>query len=254
MVDASSAYPSGCTLIGIKYSPWSYRARWGLDLKGVSYTYREYLPMLGEPLLRLQTGKLSGKLTVPVLIHGDLVLTDSLDILRHADRMGTEGPALFPAGHDGEVHRVWWLARDVLVAGRTRTTRRVLANRQALEENVPFKLPRPLRRTMVPLTIAGANYLLDKHGESTDDTTLEARMAEALEGLRQQLDGGEYFVGSGLTAADLAVVSALQFVKPMSERYIRLGKANAECWNEFRLAGAFEDLIAWRDDIVAKHR
>lgn len=210
--------------------------------------------MLGEPLLRLATRKFRGPISVPVLTHGDLVLTDSLDIVRYADRVGTAGRPLFPEGRDGDVHRVWWLARDILNAGRTRTTRRIVASDAAIAENIPFNLPSPMDQALLPLTVVGAKYILGKYDAGHDDTTLEAQMAVGLEALHDLLAGRDWFVGDHITAADLAAVSALQVVQPMDERYVQLGEANQLCWRDPRLSDAFSDLIAWRDRVVGLYR
>jgi glutathione S-transferase len=35
-------------LLALPYSPWSEKARWALDVRGVPYRYRHYQPLLGE--------------------------------------------------------------------------------------------------------------------------------------------------------------------------------------------------------------
>ena len=79
-------------------------------------------------------------------------------------------------------------------------------------------------------------------------------MALALERIRRALGDGDHFVGGAPTAADLAVVSALQFVEPMNPTYLPLGLANTRCWRDYRLSAAFDDLVAWRDGFVARYR
>ena len=56
-------------------------------------------------------------MTVPLLVHGDEVLMDSVAIARHAERVG-EGPALFAGGCDDEITA--WNERSevVMSAGR----------------------------------------------------------------------------------------------------------------------------------------
>lgn len=41
-------------LVAIDYSPWSEKARWALDARRVPYREEAYLPMIGEPRLRLR--------------------------------------------------------------------------------------------------------------------------------------------------------------------------------------------------------
>src|SRR5262245_37961692 len=97
------------TLIAEYFSPWSEKARWALDHHGLAYKYREHLPLLGEPLLRLRARRLTGRVSVPVLVTPEGVLADSFAIARHADELG-RAPALFPRGCEAEV--AGWNARS----------------------------------------------------------------------------------------------------------------------------------------------
>ncbi len=90
-------------LMGISFSPWSEKARWALDVRRVPYNYRPYQPLLGEPALRWKLGRLTGRVTVPVLTTDDgSVLGDSAEIARWADQHG-EGPRLFPSEHEAKI-------------------------------------------------------------------------------------------------------------------------------------------------------
>ena len=53
--------------------------------------------MIGEPLLRLRAKRLTGKITVPILIEDGVVIEGSLRIARHADG------DLFPEGLEGDI-------------------------------------------------------------------------------------------------------------------------------------------------------
>ena len=158
----NAPYGSSCTVFGMSFSPWTYRARWALKLRGVSHRFKTYTPMIDEPRLRLVTKNFSGSLSVPVLLHGDLALTDSLDIVRYADRIGTRGTPLFPEGADGHVHRIWWLAREVMMAGRVRSLHRALRDRDALAGYLPFQAPPWLGRRLSFMSELGVRYILRK--------------------------------------------------------------------------------------------
>jgi glutathione S-transferase len=46
----------------------------------------------------------------------------------------------------------------------------------------------------------------------------------------------------------------LQGVAPVADQYIRLGRATRRIWTREALAAEFSELIAWRDELYAKHR
>jgi hypothetical protein len=51
-------------LLALPYSPWSEKARWALDVRGVPYDYRRYQPVLGELALRVKLRHLARHLRV----------------------------------------------------------------------------------------------------------------------------------------------------------------------------------------------
>jgi glutathione S-transferase len=89
--------------------------------------------------------------------------------------------------------------------------------------------------------------------EITRDEHLEL-MERALEELREGLAGGDYLVADQLTYADIAMATSLQFVAPVDERYIRLGRASRKAWSEPALSARYADLVAWRDRLYERHR
>jgi glutathione S-transferase len=97
-------------LVSLKVSPWSERAKWALDHHGLTYDVVEHFPILGERRLRRIVGAGKPKATVPVLIAGDEVLSESWDIASYADRVGT-GAKLFPPGHETAI-RKWTTLAD----------------------------------------------------------------------------------------------------------------------------------------------
>ena len=75
-------------------SPFARRARLTMALKGLSAELRD--PRV-EPSFREDVQRLNPTHTVPVLVDGDVVLTDSSAICQYLDRKVPE-PPLFPAG------------------------------------------------------------------------------------------------------------------------------------------------------------
>ena len=105
-------------LLGLPYSPWTEKARWALEARGITYEKRRYAPLTGELGLRRKLGKWSGVVSVPVLTDDDgRVIGDSADIARWADQHGT-GPTMFPAGDEAAIEGFIALSDRGLVAGR----------------------------------------------------------------------------------------------------------------------------------------
>src|SRR5687767_10818137 len=83
------------TLVSLRYSPWSERARWVLDHHRVPYRVLQHDPFLHELRLRHLAGWPRGRVTVPLLLAGDQRYRTSWDITGHADSIGS-GARLIP--------------------------------------------------------------------------------------------------------------------------------------------------------------
>jgi glutathione S-transferase len=236
-------------LIGLSYSPWSLKARWALDHHRVPYRWREYLPMLGEPLLQARLRR--RRVTVPVLIDEAGVHDDSFDIARRAEAVG-QGAPLFPDALTDAISRWNQTSEDVCAAGRALTTARVLADPAALAESVP--VPPALRRPLRGVATAGARFLTRKYGlrEVDEDAALDT-IGLALEAVREALADGRAYLEGPLTYADFALAVSLQFVQPVAGTYVHLGPASRRCWTRDGLAQAYPDVLAWRDQVFARH-
>ena len=82
-------------LYEIPFSPWSEKARWALQLCGVPYVSRAYQPLISELKLRRMLKRWGGKVTVPVLRDGALVIDGSYEIARYADAHSTSAQRAF---------------------------------------------------------------------------------------------------------------------------------------------------------------
>jgi glutathione S-transferase len=245
-------------LVSISYSPWSLRTRMALQAMGVPYSTYAYTPMLSEPWLRWRLRRLSGPVTVPVLLRDDgPPLTDSFDIVRWGSAQAAE--PLLPAALEDDV-RAWNDVADTLLsAGRLRTTRRVSARPDAVRESLPAPVA-----ALGPLGLAigrqAAGALLRKYGTPDDDAAAcLSRMTAALDQLDQALGSraGEaptetaaprWLVNDTLTYADITVAVGLSFVQPHARH--RLGPASRLCWEEPALAERYAHLLAWRDGVM----
>lgn len=237
-------------LVALSYSPWSEKARWALDHHRVEYRRVEYVPMLGAPLLRAATRRWSGRVTVPVLLGDGPPRLDSWDIALRAEEIG-EGAPLF-AGDRGAIAGWNALSDRALAASRAAAIARVAADPGAQQESLPGLVPSALRPALRPVATVGVGYFRRKYG---GDAPPERALEDALAELREALDarGGEHVLGE-LSYADIAMAAALQFVRPVADRFIRLGPASRRAYSDEALARRYEDLIEWRDRFYDRYR
>jgi len=174
-------------------SPWAWRAMLGLELKGLSYESKILQFSKGEHrspemLARNPRGK------VPVLVHGDVVVYESLAILAYLDRAFPE-PPIFGATPQ-EAAAVWRLVSEhdaYVVPLGTRVIRPLFTSPEAVAEKAD-----DIR--------AGADELHKELG------TVEARLAS----------GGQWLASKAPSAADAAYFVSVQQIlraagKPAAE-------------------------------------
>lgn len=236
------------------FAPWCEKARWALDHHRVPYGYREHVPLTGEPALRMATRRLSGRLTVPLLIDGSEVLMDSVAIARYGERRGM-GAALFPPDHETEITTWNAYSETVMTSGRAMLLPRMSRMPAALREQLPPSIPRVLHGALAPLASVAVAYLMRKYAIQANDAQHEAASREALNALRSVLaDGREFILGRSFSFADIAMATSLQFIQPVAGRYIALGPATREAWTHHGLADAYADLLQWRDRLYDAQR
>ncbi len=236
-------------LYGISYSPWSLRAAWVLRHHQIDYTYREYVPMLSTPLLRLIVRDFSGRLTLPILLDRDVVLRDSVEIAKYADDRGA-GTTMF--GDAEDVVEAWTAtANQICEAGRVITTDAVLSDRAAAREALPGFIPRVVRGLATPIVNVGAWNLARKYA-FVDLDAAHDQMRAALERVANRLVTSDT-LGEQFGWPDVAVCAALQFVEPAAD-WARLGPATRACWTRAELSQEFADVLAWRDRTLQSRR
>ena len=246
-------------LTGLAYSPWTEKARWVLDYHRLPYRYREHLMIFDEPFLRWRLRRLCGGITVPALI--DRVdgttyrLADSWEIAQHADQLGTSAK-LFPKRNLEAIQRYNALSEMALSSGRALLTGRMKDDREALREALPPFIPALLQRHLLWMARLGLWYIVNGFGtRAKGPIEHEADLREVLLTLRRDLkkSNDDYLLGE-FSYADIAMSVTLQFVEPVSDKFKRIGPATRRAWTDPKIAKDFQDLIAWRDRVYAKHR
>jgi len=245
---------SRCDFIALSYSPWSEKARWALDHHRVDYREIEHVPMLGAPLLRARLHRPIGRVTVPALVDRGTVYGDSLEIAKHAERIG-QGEPMFPE----EMHDAiaTWNARSetILDAGRALLVQKVPRSTEAMQEALPAQFPAAVRPHLLFMAKMGVRFLEVKYGAADRDAKTERkRISKSLEALRDVLTGPESYVLGRFTHADVVMAVSLQVVRPVSNRWLPLGDATRAAWEEPELADRFADLLEWRDWVYDRHR
>jgi len=238
------------TLVYLSYSPWSAKARWALAHHGISYRKVSYVPMLGEPGLRWRMRRLTGRVTVPVWIDGERVLTDSLEIAREAERLG-KGTPLFPAGADGDIEAWNDLGERMLAVGRARITRRSREDEDLRLELVPPPLRR-VRPLAMRLASLGLRYFERKYG--LDDPRLddEGLLRDGFDRLRAAIGDRGHVLG-GFTYADISMAMPITFIVPPAPPLLRVGEATRRRMGDSGLARDYADLVTWRDGLLRRH-
>jgi len=214
---------------------------------GIEHEWEEYLPMLGEVPLRVRSGTLFGRLTVPVLLRADdTSILDSADIARFADEIGSGSP-LFPDGLDSDIQQWVERAERVHAGGRQSVFANIAHSAEAQEEAAPSWVPGAARR---PVARIGAAYLELKYSRKASLQETRSRMRQTLLELRDALaqhDGDS--VLSSQSFADMAMATALQFIRPVANSHVLLRPATRDAWTMPEVADEFSDLLAWRDSL-----
>lgn len=239
------------TLYGMTYSPWTERARWALDVLGVEYRFKEHVPLLGEALLRRRARQAGlQRVTVPLLVDGDRVVTDSFEIMRFADqradgRLETARPEVAA-----------WVERvePALELIRRRVTRSTLQDAAALKEAATAAAPAFLAGLLRPVAVMGARHIAKKYRFDADaEEATPQVLIETLDALRAALGSGGHVVGDGFTAADILGATLLQGVRPVGG-YVKVGPETKRMWHDPAVAERYADLLAWRDEVYARYR
>ncbi len=196
-----------------RYSTFSWRTRWALKHKGLSFTSR----------LVHQTDKaviaFSGGTTVPIIRDGEIVVRDSWQIADYLERTYAVHPSLF-GGESGRALNLFfnqWVNRSVVGAAFA-----VLAC-DSIEIQDPVDRPyfAELILRLTQLTPAG---LKAQQAQNL------ARLLEVLEPARSTLKRQRYLGGPSPLYADYALGSIFQWARIVSPIRILDGDAILQNW------------------------
>jgi glutathione S-transferase len=241
------------TLVSLRYSPWSERARWALDHHAVAYRLVQHEPFIGELKLRKLAGPRVARATVPLLLHGDERLMDSFEIARWADAHGGASP-LVPVEYAAEITALSAEIGEAMAQGRALVTAGLLADGAALDEALPRAVPALARPLLRSFSRFGTRWFARKYRLGLEDLAASRRaVARTLERFRERYATRAYLF-ERFSYADILFCSLLQGVSPVADRYIRLGPAWRRAWTQPELAERFADLVERRDRLYAEHR
>lgn len=241
-------------LTAIAFSPWSEKARFALDHHRCDYRELAYEPILGEYVLRWQMRRPFGRLTVPVLRDGDRWLTDSFEIARHAESIG-RGTPLFPKDRLAEIAAWNQRSEAALAAGRAILMQGFAQTRELAIAALPDRIPEALKPLFLPVGQWRLRSFMAKYSIRAGDRAPFAVLTAELDALEQALAGGRYLVGDAFSHADIAMALTLQQVHPVDPSYIvRMAGLGPAGMNVPELESRYAGLIAWRDELYARHR
>jgi glutathione S-transferase len=239
-------------LISLNVSPFSDRSKWVLKHHKIDYKRTEHLIIFGNPLLRIKLKKISGKVTVPVYIDGEVKLMDSFDIAIHVNRKGTGG-TLFPHENVEKIKQWNSISEDICNAGRAIVTQKVTQNKDVLKFLLPPQIPPMFKGSLTSLVTVGTNYLTKKY--QLNSKTLSEReedLRTALLKVRDGLKNSKYLLGA-FTYADITIACALQMLTPYEKSFLGKNSELKKCWTHDKLASEFSDLLQWRDEVYKNH-
>lgn len=206
--------------------------------------------MIGEPLLRLRAKRLTGKITVPILIEDGGVIEGSLRIAEHADGEG-EGDRLFPDGTRGDIESWHELAEEAMIIAR----KFVVARTAESEDVLRASLPKALRGVPGALASArmGTAFFRRKYALDAMEPSKEP-IVRFLDRLRQALKSSPHVLGEAFTFADVIAATTLQCVRPAKAEHWAIEEGLRPAWTDDELASKYEDLLRWRDEVFSQSR
>ncbi|QJQ95902.1 MULTISPECIES: glutathione S-transferase N-terminal domain-containing protein [Halomonadaceae] len=182
---------------GLRFSPYCWRVKFALAHKGLDYQTRPWR------FSEKQALEFSGQSTVPVMVDGEEVVSDSYEILRYLDRNYPDKPLLGGVDAEARARFFKFYAERSLAPAIMRTIVMDLLNAIAPEDRDYFRESREKRF---------GRSLEDLHSPSKGLSMLD----QALEPMRGRLAESDFLDGDAPAAADYLVVGSFMWARVVS--------------------------------------
>ncbi len=210
-----------------------------LEAKNFDYQAIEITPGLGQVAIFT----LSGQRQLPVLKHGEIVISDSSAIIGYLEKLKPE-PKLIPK-HPKEKALVQ-LIEDWADTTMAKATRNALIKAAAIDPDLllgllPNEVPTQLRNFIgeLPCEIISDLSGLIHEGEST-------ALLSNLEELSHSVQSSKWLVGNEMSIADIAIAAQLSLLRFPQSAGIKLAGKGCPGFSDNPL---LEPLFDWRDQI-----
>ena len=209
---------ANCTLITIPISHFCEKARWALDRAGVDYEERAHLQILHWAAVK--RARADGK-TVPVLVCGKTVLSESADILAFADERAPAARRIYPDDPQARAE-IRALEQDfderLGPEGRRWMYEHMRGQRALVKRYAPTGVP-TWQRLGLPVAYGTVAKIIDRYlGVNAESAArgLDAVRATFDEVAERLADGRPYLAGDRFSAADLtfAALTAAVLMPP----------------------------------------
>ena len=204
---------------GLRFSPYCWRVRYALAHKGLEAETRPWRFTDKAALAFSQHDK------VPVLVDGDVTVTDSYEILRYLDRTYAEAPLFGDSLAEGRARFLKHYAERSLQPAMMRTIIMDLLNAIHPDDRDYFRESREKRF---------GRTLEEFHSPAKGLSQLDA----ALEPLRGRLKEADYIDGEAPAAGDYLVFGSFMW---------------ARCVSSADLVSNADPVYAWRERMLDQH-
>jgi glutathione S-transferase len=209
-------------LITIPISHYCEKARWALDRTGVRYRERRHMQGVHRVVVRR-----AGGVTAPVLVDDGLVLSESAQIVDHADARGPADRRLYPDDPDraAEIRSLERVFDERLGPHGRRWMYRYVGERPDLVTAYSTPGVPEWQRRALPIAYPVLKRFIDRILDITPATAAQSELEvrAVFDEVGQLLDDGRPFlVGDGFTAADLTFSALAAAVLLPPEYVVRL--------------------------------